>query len=574
MQKIFYPFDAPAFWFRTAIVAFFVGMPLALGVLILLSEMELPRELVGGIIAPPMILLLIWELALPLFIKQRLDDGLRIDEHGVTRVLAGREETWRWEEVSEFRLHSGWHPMSLLIGRSITFRGPRPARRSRLAGLVNRIAFFGRNLAFGDNYVALPKELADRLNRYRDIATGVAPRPASAEIVRAPEPVMFMTRDSLDPVKRGRAVLIIVGTAALFSAAALGLVMWKDGGLPGSIGDFVTSEHVTGALFPAFFILVQSLGQHFWQMSPANNLVMASHGGVHLRRGLIRKFWRWDEVEDIAVKDAPPAPGKQETVRTVSFIGSHEGMKPGKPAPEGEPHAYSLAFDDIYESPPDELARELEEWASWGRAHLGPVSQEAAAAAAAASTRPTMAATRFQMQMGRPSAFSAPITILFWAMLLGSMAMTMMTVFASDDAAPSLAYFLTMMGISLGALFGGLALFLFGRGGGANHLEIDADGLTYRRLGLRQWYGWHELSGFELRSVALRWGWRKRTVILFSAPRDDRISRFVRWAYRIEGVLPRVVVEDVYEIATAEILTAFQQRMGRRGKQIPARPAA
>lgn len=574
MQKIFYPFDAQAFWMRVGFASLLIGMAILVGIMVLLFNLDLPRKLVGVLTIPPMFLLLVWELALPLFVRQRVEDGLRIDENGLIRALSGREDSWRWDEISEFRLHSGWHPMSLLIGRSITFRGRRPAGRSRLAGLVNRIVFRGRNIALGDNYLVVSEELADRLNRYRDMATGTAPKPAAGETERTLEPALYTARDSLDPGKRSKAILIMLGTTLAFSIVAVGFVMWSDDWLPGSVEEFVNSERVAAMLVPGFVLLAQSLGQHFWQISPASNLILVAAGGLHCRKGLVRRLWRWDEIADIAVKDAPPVPDDKSSSKTVSFASDHDGTKPGKPAPDGDAHALFIAIDDIYDAPPSEIARQLKFWVQWGQAHTGPATHGAVAETAAAA-RPITSAMRFRRQVVRPSgALRTPVMLAFWTLLLGSLAATLLIHMLARNDTFGPALLLAVSGASLLMLFGGIGMLSLVVSARMNHLEVDPSGLVYRRLGWRKTYGWHELGGFELRSAALRWGWKKRTVILFAAPRDDRISRFMRWAYRIDGALPRIVIEDVYDIAASELLATFQQYIRRPGKPTQRRPAA
>jgi hypothetical protein len=183
-------------------------------------------------------------------------------------------------------------------------------------------------------------------------------------------------------------------------------------------------------------------------------------------------------------------------------------------------------------------------------------------------------AIRFRRQAVRHSgALRTPAMLAFWGLLLGSVAMTMLIFpLARDDTfGPNL--LLAVSGASMFLLFVGIGMLSLVVSTSFNYLEVDASGLVYRRLGWRKTWGWHELGNFELRSVPLRWGWKKRPVVLFTAPRDDRISGYMRWAYGIDGAQARIVIEDVYDIAASEILAVFQQRIRRPGERV-ARPSA
>ena len=138
MPKIFYPFDAQAFWMRVALVTGLAAMVVLGAGAIGSVNLDIPRDISAMFLLPPLLVLLIWEIVLPLVVRQRVEDGLRIDEAGLARIRKDREEYWRWDEVSAFRLRSGWHPMSIFIGRAVSFRGSRPAGRSRLIALLNR----------------------------------------------------------------------------------------------------------------------------------------------------------------------------------------------------------------------------------------------------------------------------------------------------------------------------------------------------------------------------------------------------------------------------------------------------
>jgi hypothetical protein len=102
--------------------------------------------------------------------------------------------------------------------------------------------------------------------------------------------------------------------------------------------------------------------------------------------------------------------------------------------------------------------------------------------------------------------------------------------------------------------------------GKANNLRLDREGLAYMRLGRVASWAWRDLSLFEVRRGRLRWGRKQVTLVTFAVPRDDRLSRFLRWAYAIGGSRPVSVIEDVYDAPPEEIsrqLNDYRERVLR-----------
>ena len=574
MPKIFYPFDAQAFWMRVGLVTAFAGITVLAVAGIVFVNLDVPREISATILLPPLLVLMIWEIVLPMIVRQRAGDGLRIDETGLARARNGREEHWRWDEVSAFRLHSGWHPMSIFIGRGLSFRGLRPAGRSRLIALLNRLVFGGHNIAFGDNYLALSGELEERLNRYRNIATGEAPRPAGEPATPAPDLSLFVATDALDSGKRSRAAAILLGVALLGAAIMVGFIMLNENWIPESLESFesfVKSEKILIVLIPLFFMTMQNLAQHFWQMSPASNLILAGAGGLHSRKGLQRKLWLWSEIKDLSLKKASPIAKDQAAGQSISFTAVHDGTKPGKPPAAGVSHALVTAFQDIYDSPAAEIAKQLNAWAQWGRVYGSPAPIVALTDIAPSQQLSSeSSAVRFpRLASRRTGALRWPAMILFWVYPLLTLALVYLVPRA--DLAPALS--LTLLAAAMLSVFGVLGILWLAVGGNFNYLEIAESGLVYRRLGRRTTYAWHELAQFDLHEASLRWNSETLPIILFSATHDDRISRYMRWAYRIDGIEPRIVIEDVYDIAASEILEVLERQL-RIGGRVSRRASA
>lgn len=571
MPKIFYPFDAQAFWMRVGLVTALGGMTVLVGAAIVFVNLGVPREISASVMLPLLFVLLVWEVMLPMVVRQRAGDGLRIDETGLARIYKGREEHWRWDEVSTFRLHGVWNPMRIFIGRTVSFRGSRPAGRSRLIALLNRLAFGGHNIAVGDNYVALSGEVVERLNQYREMATGEAPRSAGEPAIHAPDPFLSVATDALDPGKRSRAAAILVGVALVGAAIMVGFIMLDQSWTPESLESLVGNERILALLVPLFFMTMQSLAQHFWQMSPASNLILAAAGGLHSRKGLQRKLWLWSEIENIALRKAPPIAKDQAAGQSVSFTAVHDGTKPGKPPTAGTDHALVTAFQDIYDSPAAEIAKQLDAWAQWGRVYGSPAP--AAALTGDAPTRqssPESSTIRFpRLASRRTGALRGPAIFLFWVYPLLTLALVYLVTRA--DLAPVVS--LIFLAVAALSISGVIVIMLLAIGGNFNYLEIAESGLVYRRLGRRMTYAWHELSQFDLHKAALRWNSETLPIILFTATHDDRISRYMRWAYAIDGIEPRIVIEDVYDIAASEILELLDRRL-RKGGRVSRRASA
>ena len=102
--------------------------------------------------------------------------------------------------------------------------------------------------------------------------------------------------------------------------------------------------------------------------------------------------------------------------------------------------------------------------------------------------------------------------------------------------------------------------------GKTNNLRLDHEGLAYMRLGRVVLWAWRDLSAVEVRRGKLRWGRKQVSLATFAVPRDDRLSRYLRWAYAIGGPQPVAVIEDVYDAPPEEIarqLNDYRQRVSR-----------
>ncbi len=380
-----------------------------------------------------------------------------------------------------------------------------------------------------------------------------------------------MAKDALDTGKRSRAAAILLGATLAGAVIMVGYVMLRQGRVPESLESFVENEKILAMLTPLFFVAIHGLAQHFWQMSPASNLILAGAGGLHSRKGLQRKLWLWSEIKDIALKKVPPVAKGQAAGQGISFTAVHDGTKPGKQPTPGADHALVTAFQDVYDSPVVEIAKQLDAWARWGHVYGSPAS--VAALTDDASSRqlpPESPPVRFPRLISRHTgALRRPAMVLLWVYPPLTLALVYLIVSIDLPPVPSLILLVAAM-LSVFGVFGILFLAV---GGNLNYLEVTESGLVYRRLGRRATYAWHELARFELHEADLRWNSETLPIILFTATHDDRISRYMRWAYRIDGIEPRIVIEDVYDIAASEILEVLEKQL-RKGGRVSRRASA
>lgn len=569
MPTLFYPFDAQGMWHRLNMQCLLFGAAGLVGAFAITVHFNIPRETALYALGTPLGIFLFAQVVLPLMVRQNATDGLRLDATGLTRIRGTREEFWPWDRVSAFRLEGRYHPVRLFAGRSISFRGDRPAGRSRVAGLFNRLLLGGRNIVLGDNYLAVSEDLVAKLNAYREAATGVASRPA-VQTLPAPEPFLYFTRDSLNRAKRLRLVLLFPLGAIGGGVLALGVYAFMDGSLPESLEAILDDHKRMASLWiPVLLMAVQGAAQQLWQAAPASNLVLAGAGGLHVRHGIDRKLWRWNEISNVRLTAASHDGQANSAKPAIGFEGIHDGKRPGKPLADDERgHVIVTALEDVYETPAGEIARNMRAWVDWDRALRGenvPAHAESDSAYLSTEPRRTM---RFCRQMTRRiGAVRAAAMVLIWTHLLATMPMTWLLIHLMRDGAIGPTASFVALGALVASYFLVLGMIPLALSGVTNYLQVDEAGILYRRIGLKRFWPWAEIGSFELRSESPWWNRKRVSLILFTVPRDDRISAFLRWAYRIGGAQPRGVIEDVYDVPAGEIrerLDQYRRGSGRR----------
>lgn len=546
-----------------------LGVGVVLVVLIDDSEMELLERL--AVLSPALLLLVVAELTTFRHRTQGTQDWLRLDSEGLTLHRGGRARSWRWSELSHFRLHGYPHPATLFVGRAISFRGPRAGRQSALVALLNRILFAGNNVVIGDVYLSYPKDLLRRLNHYRHQATSRESRSSrsrAAERTRAASPdvpALFHLRD-----RKQQKTQAVAAILAVLGGGALGLVL---------IGAFSATPSLGWPLdweaFNAFFsenseilsvgsvaILggLMSIPINLKRSSANGNLLLLSSDGLHIRRNGERRHWLWHEISEVELRHAPGAETTGGSGEVIGFVASHDGKRPGKGA-EGGPlqAAVAQAIEDIYDAPLRDIARQIDAWRAAAPA-FEPPPEVAPAAALEAARVPTRESAR---QQSPDNAISfrrrwAPATSVFaslatWLIVLLAIASLAAYTWIDSAEAPRNARLAVVWGVLILWMVAPLLLVFMAVGGGTNQLRLDRAGLTYTRLGRPAGWPWRELSSIELRQGKLRWSRKPVTIITMALPRDDRLSRLLRWAYGLRAAGPLTVIEDVYETPLPEI---------------------
>lgn len=511
-----------------------------------------------------------------LFVKPRPStrDQLRLDEQGLTRTRGSRTRRWSWAEVSDFRLHGYLHPASLVLGRSISFRVPDDDRRFALPALVNRILFFGHNAAIGDNYLSDIRDLAAGLNHWRNMALGQVSRAANARRSRTPfsptGPAVFFNREKLrdsGKLRRalGLALLSLVGT--LGALAIVSAVDIED--LPAKFEDLAQSPMLLAGLPVAavgvFFTVFEAMGRD----AASQNLVVLSSGGLQLRRNGERQHWLWHEVAEPELRRMPGTAMPGGSAQAISFVATHNGKRPGK-SPDGGPlpAAAVHSLEDVYDAPLDEIVGQMRAWreASVALRHASGETVDLPAAQVPGEAADDAISFRRRWAPA-PSALMTTGIWLLQVPMLGGLAAAFWVANAELSRGMTLGLAAAVM---LVAIASPLLTVYLAAGGGANNLRLDRDGLTYVRLGRIAGWPWRELSSFDLRPGTMRWSRKEVPLITFALPRDDRLSRFLRWAYGIRGAQALAVIEDVYETPLGEIarqLSQYRERASVQGQR-------
>ncbi len=567
MREIFYPADGLSMWRRVAAFLTLASTIFLVAGFVLWQGSEDMPTITGIALAAITVVVVATEVLIALSVRQDVEDGLRLDEAGLTSLSGGREVFWGWREVSAFRLNSRFHPAGLVAGRCISFQAPATGVGSTLLSFLIRILFWGHNTVLGDNFLVRPEDLVERLNAYREIAIGSAAMPdgAGSNSGRAPRPVVFIEIATLDKRKRLKKLGFAALGVSAIGVALVGLLFLAEHTWPETVDMFLESGLALFLALPFVMMLLHWLPMLLWAWSPASNLLLVSEGGIQYRKGAIRRHWLWDEVYDIELRETPLGVPTRRSERSISLTVAHAGDRPGKPSKDDKPTpAIVISFEEIYDAPLDQIAAAFRAWADWRQLARDGIP---ATPPAEFFARPI----RFARQLKRPGGAIERATTFFaylWMPCSLAWLFFLMDKIAESSLPDWVISIPTIVSpLLITAPFLLLALL---QDPELNYLDLDAKGLTWRRLWFRYRWDWKDLPYFEMRVVELRWKRRPVAVILFVVQRDNRFAHYVRWAYRIGGVQPRIVIEDTYANPISEILSTLNKY--RRPRRIVPEP--
>lgn len=286
MPAILYLYDGAALWRR--IGAFFTGASCLLFLAGIVLSDETGTEPTTNGVAFVLLVLVVTaaDVLIVLNVRQGTTDGLRLDAAGLTKVSGGREKFWAWSEMSGIRLHSRFHPASLLVGRCVSFRTDGDSRQATALSLLNRLLFLGQTVVIGDNFFVLSRELADRLTEYRDSADAGARRSgrSAPEMPPPPPPALFIQASALNNRKRLR-MLFMVALALLFAGAVLGAgFLFAERTWPEALDILLDSGLAFYMALPILLVPAIGVSLGLWATSPVSNLMLIAAGGLHVRR--------------------------------------------------------------------------------------------------------------------------------------------------------------------------------------------------------------------------------------------------------------------------------------------------
>ncbi len=484
-------------------------------------------------------------LVMAFYSAQGERDWLRLDGNGITLSRRGHQAQWHWSRVASVRYYAWWHPLALLLGVSL---------RIDLAG--------GGHLTIADDFFTPLDEIADRLRETRDRALGLdgfagrALASVTAPALVAEGPKIFRRRGMgwgpLDAAALTGAATALVGVLA----PQLWSMDWSD--------IDAWARTLAAVVATTVFSLVFSVPKSIRGATAAGNFLLLSDDGLHLRDKGDGRHWRWPDVSGFALvrEEADPEAGK-EARRVIAFATRGSGGSRAGPA-DGEVH--ELVIEEVYDAPLEEILRRLEAWHAWASAAEPAVAEDPGAEVLLSFKR-------------RPGANRGALaTIAVWVGMGGNLLVMaaylglLVYLGTAGETRPEIGlWFVVLAAGSLLTLMPILVSYWLAT---RFSLEADANGLAYRRLGVTRRWAWNTLSTGEIREAETRWVDTRRRLLVIEAEEDDRLSRFTRWAYRLEGERPLIVIEDIFDTPLDEIagrLEALRRAAPAEARAAPRR---
>lgn len=477
-------------------------------------------------------------LVAPIVYSHRQRSGwLALDGHGlVLNDRAGRHG-WGWPELCDIRLRSRFHPGSLLFGRAITARAPDDDRRRRALGRLGRLLFSGPVIVIGNDYPVPAAGVAERIEAVCQAA------PGSVAEHDAPEPSgpdVFRPREKPAPSKLSEAAMIaLIMGVFVFSMAfvfTLAAVIGRDGPELTSIPDGVW---IFPTLMAGLIALLVLIGWYFLR-NHNPDFVSLDSNGLRISGCRTPGYWRWADIAQMQLMDSAGGDAYILAAATHDIGTANRRSKP---------NAAIFSIDDVYDVPLPEILDRLLRWRHRGLA----LSDTQRAPEKTASPRDERRAHVFHSFFGSVSRDLASMGVLALSLAISAMwTWYLVGLLPHPAAGPGL---LLLVEISLLIPCG---LFICTLLPQATALRFDESGLVHTRAGYRRRWTWDQLGPFKLQRVER--GGKPATVIVFTAPRDDWLSRLTRRAYGLPRGEALIVIEDIYTCHPAEIARRLNDR--------------
>lgn len=537
----------------SAIIAAFTvaGM---LGWTYFLIDLDLPSEIELPVIGL-LFLVFVGREAIPL-IKPGISHsgGLAIDSAVLALSRDGETAQWRWDEISDIRLRSRFHPARLIYGRFLTFRAPKDNRRRIANSLTERVLALGRFVVIADDYPSRTDEIFRQIDHYRTHSTG------GEAATRQPEPLWSFRKDRKE-AKLWRLVFVVLGPF-LGIVVAMALV----GHLPETVEDFLESWFLIGfgigfGVMLPWIILIQ----YRWE-ARQDNMIAVSAGGIATAQKMQRRLWLWRDILDMRVQHSTSRGEAGGAAQIISFRATHDGSEPGKEPKEGKPFVpVSCAIEDFYEKPVEEVARHASAWWNWSNETFG---RPELAVAQTGSGEGKIAFRRMAAHAkGRGTPLDLFLSFVIVAPMLVWLGVLVWMIRAEvrppewmqlPDWLDSIDNFLIM----IVPLAGYMALMA----PGLNRLELDDAGLLSVCYARKRRWAWHQLGVADIRRVRSKWSAKQRAVLTIEAPANGVGSAILRWAFNIDD-RRLAIIEDIYDSPLDEIAEAINKRWRRQGRR-------
>lgn len=505
--------------------------------------------------------LMIFVTAAPLLRTQRADDWLKLDAGGLTVSQRGRRRYWQWSRLADVKRHRWYHPATPLLGRFITIRVTDASREQGLPNGLKRMLLPRGRIAIGNDYMTPINRIAAWLPAY--MAREAASQTDQKEGPDADGPVLIKVRPDPKHTSRWKKSIstilaFIVGCGGGFTLLALA----ENG------GDWqgVDWRQFATIALPTITGVVMGLPHQISLRSAAQNFLLFSDDGLHIRERGHRKHWSWREISGYRLERAGVSTQVGEARHPAKYITLDAARDGTKPWEAGPAKATAVTIEDRYEAPIEEIARQIGLWRERGRVvDATPLEADGFVLNEAPEPGDGMVTFGRRFPADKFDSITAAMVVVSQIAFIGWLAYTLWWLGQPHEAAEASSDLVAYASIGLTILIP-ISLFsipMLALLPGINYLRLEPTGVVLARMGIKRRWPWAGISGVELRTGKFFWRKQGRSYVSFAVRRDDPLSRFARWCYGVSRARPTVILEDIYDTRPEALARALTERWNR-----------